>query len=64
MAGGPERRKAGTTAGVALAIGIAVAVTCSALGTGKPAAPTIEARVGTVRPDGKLVLRVFVPKLY
>lgn len=65
MASGPQRRRRGIWLGAALAIGAAAAVSLSQLvAVDAPAPGSTDLGAGTIRADGKLVLRIFAPALY
>lgn len=65
MASGPQRRRRGARIGVAVAIAVALAVSSGLLRSSEqPARAKDETGFGTIRADGKLVLRVFAPALY
>jgi hypothetical protein len=65
MASGPHRRMKRAWIGGAIVLGVAAAGAFS-LALLRPEAPTPreQASFGTIRADGKLVLKVFAPKLY
>jgi hypothetical protein len=65
MASGPQRRMTRAWIGAAaLGVAAAVALGLVLLRPDAPATPREEASFGTIRADGKLVLKVFAPKLY
>lgn len=65
MAGGPLRRRRGARIGVAAAIAVAMAVSLGLFhSSDEPVQAREETGLGTIRADGKLVLRVFAPALY
>ncbi|KQM21903.1 hypothetical protein ASE49_00890 [Novosphingobium sp. Leaf2] len=59
----PRRKAALIGAGVAIAVGVVVAMDVFQSGT-SPRVSAPQQLFGTIRPDGKLVLRVMAPKLY
>jgi hypothetical protein len=65
MAGGPLKRRRGARIGVAVAIAAAVAVSLGLFqSAAEPARPREETGFGTIRADGKVILRVVAPILY
>jgi hypothetical protein len=70
MAPGPQHRTQYRTRGAwiggAVVLGVAGAVVASFVldGSDRGAEPREQASFGTIRADGKLVLKVFAPKLY